>query len=67
MAPSQTNGLTEATNKNILTAIKKKLEDAKGLWAEDLPKNLSALRTMPNSATQQTLFTLAFRQDAMAQ
>jgi hypothetical protein len=30
----QENGLAEATNKVILNGIKKKLEEAKGLWAE---------------------------------
>ena len=31
VAYPQTTGQTEATNKNILTSIKKKLDDAKGL------------------------------------
>ena len=33
---TQTNGLVEATNKIILVRLKKKLEQAKGLWADEL-------------------------------
>ena len=32
----QTNNQTKATNKKILTSIKIRLEDAKGLWVEEL-------------------------------
>ncbi|XP_043716321.1 uncharacterized protein LOC122664535 [Telopea speciosissima] len=38
VAHPQSNGLAEATNKILLDGIKKKLETAKGLWAEELPK-----------------------------
>ncbi|XP_072060182.1 uncharacterized protein [Arachis hypogaea] len=34
----QTNGLAEATNKVNLHALKKKLDDAKGLWAKLIPE-----------------------------
>lgn len=36
----QANGQAEATNKKILDTLKKRLEDAKGLWPELLPKVL---------------------------
>lgn len=65
VAHPQTNGLTEATNKNITNAMKKKLDEAKGLWAEELPGILWGLRTMPNSSTKETPFTLAYGQEAV--
>lgn len=43
--------------------MKKKLEDAKGLWVDDLPEILWTLQTTSNTTTQQTPFTLAFGQD----
>ena len=40
VAHPQSNGQTEATNKNILNSIKKRLDEAKGLWVEELPSTL---------------------------
>ena len=37
----QTNGQAEATNKVTLNELKKKLSQAKGLWAEEIPRILS--------------------------
>ncbi|XP_056689960.1 uncharacterized protein [Spinacia oleracea] len=37
----QSNGQAEATNKHILTALKKKLGGFKGKWAETVPKALA--------------------------
>ncbi|RVW17978.1 hypothetical protein CK203_115725, partial [Vitis vinifera] len=34
---SQSNGQAEATNKTLITALKKRLEQAKGKWVEELP------------------------------
>nr|CAN67251.1 hypothetical protein VITISV_026553 [Vitis vinifera] len=33
----QSNGQAEATNKTLITALKKRLEQAKGKWVEELP------------------------------
>ena len=33
----QSNGQAEATNKTLVTALKKRLEQAKGKWIEELP------------------------------
>ena len=46
--------------------IKTKLENLKGKWVEYLPKVLWAYRTTCKSATQETLFALAFGDEAVA-
>ena len=43
----QSNGQAEATNKTILNGLKKRLDEAKGRWAEELPNVLWAYRTTP--------------------
>ncbi|XP_075667544.1 uncharacterized protein LOC142637124 [Castanea sativa] len=43
----QGNGQAEATNKVILAGLKKRLDDAKGRWVEELPHVLWAYRTTP--------------------
>ena len=45
----QANGQAESTNKMIITNMKKRLEDAKGRWLEELPGVLWASRTTPHS------------------
>ena len=47
----QSNGQAEATNKTLITALKKKLEQAKGKWAEELPGVLWTYRTTPGRPT----------------
>ncbi|RVW41911.1 hypothetical protein CK203_081557 [Vitis vinifera] len=44
----QSNGQAEATNKTLITALKKRLEQAKGKWVEELPGVLWAYRTHPD-------------------
>ena len=43
----QSNGQAEATNKVIMTELKKRLEGTKGIWAKELPNVLWAYRTTP--------------------
>ena len=43
----QSNGQAEATNKTLLSALKKRLERTKGKWVEELPGVLWAYRTTP--------------------
>ncbi|RVW24836.1 hypothetical protein CK203_105107 [Vitis vinifera] len=50
----QSNGQAEATNKTLITALKKRLEQAKGKWVEELPGVLWAYRTTPGGQ-QETL------------
>ena len=41
----QSNGQAEASNKTLLTALKRRLDSAKGKWVEELPRVLCAYRT----------------------
>ena len=43
----QSNGQAEAVNKAILNGLKRRLDGAKGNWAEELPNVLLAYRTTP--------------------
>ena len=61
----QTNGQVESANKNILNSLKKRLDDAKGLWVEELPSTQWAIRTTVHSGTRDTPFNLAFGTDAV--
>jgi hypothetical protein len=61
----QGNGAIEAANKIIFSGIKKRLGEAKGLWAEELPWVLWAYRTTARSSTGETPFRLAFGTDAL--
>ena len=65
VAHPKTNGQVEAANKVIKTLLKKKLDDAKGLWAEKLPEVLWAIRTTPTEATGETPFSLMYGTEAV--
>ena len=56
----QCNGQTEATNKIIMSRIKKRLEKTKGKWVDELPDVLWAYRTTPRKATNEMPYYLAF-------
>ena len=47
----QSNGQAEATNKAIMNGLKKRLDDTKGRWAEELPSILWANRMTPKKLT----------------
>ncbi|XP_019244585.1 PREDICTED: uncharacterized protein LOC109224461 [Nicotiana attenuata] len=49
----------------ILNILKKKLEDAKGLWTELLPEVLWAYRTTPKTSTGETPYSLVYGTDAV--
>nr|CAN64574.1 hypothetical protein VITISV_003431 [Vitis vinifera] len=61
----QSNGQAEATNKTLITALKKRLEQAKGKWVEELPGVLWAYRTTPGRPTGNTPFALAYGMNAV--
>ena len=61
----QSNGQAEASNKTILDGLKKRLEKAKGKWAEELPSVLWAYRTTPRRSTGETPFALAYGMEAV--
>ena len=54
----QSNGQADVTNKAIDTGLKKRLEGAKGKWAEELPNVLWANRTTPKRSTGETPFSM---------
>ena len=55
----------ELANKNILESLKKRLDEAKGLWVEKLPSTLWELRTTTYLGTRNTPFNLAFSSDTI--
>ena len=55
----------EATNKTLITALKKRLEQAKGKWVEELLDVLWAYRTTTGQPTGNTPFALAYDMDAI--
>ena len=61
----QSNGQAEAVNKTILNGLKKRLDGAKGRWAEELPNVLRAYRTTPRRSTGETPFSMTYGAEAM--
>ncbi|XP_057418560.1 uncharacterized protein LOC130712759 [Lotus japonicus] len=61
----QTNGQAEAANKVILNGLKKKLDEAKGWWAEELPGVLWTYNTTVQTSTGETSYMLTYGSDAM--
>ena len=61
----QSNGQAGATNKAIVDGLKKRLDGAKGRWAEELPNVFWAYRTTPKRSTGETPFSLTYRAEAM--
>ncbi|KAK2998181.1 hypothetical protein RJ639_023719, partial [Escallonia herrerae] len=65
VAHPQSNGQTKNMNRSILQGLKKKLDEAKGAWVDELPKVLWAYRTTPHSVTGETPFLLYYGTKAM--
>ncbi|RDY02961.1 Tf2-11, partial [Mucuna pruriens] len=61
----QANGQAEAANKVILRGLRKRLEEAKGRWAEELSQVLWSYHTTPHSTTNEIPFRLTFGTEAM--
>ena len=61
----QGNRQAEAINKVIVNRIKKKLDDAKGKWVEELPHVLWTYRTTPRRSTRETPFSMTYRAEAV--
>ena len=60
----QTNGQAELANKVILSGIKRRLDDAKGNWAEEQQNVLWTSRRTTQSSTSETPFRLTYGGDA---
>ncbi|XP_068476206.1 uncharacterized protein [Phaseolus vulgaris] len=61
----QTNGQVESANRVLLRGLKRRLEKAKGAWAEEVPRIVWAYHTTPQSSTMETPFSLLYGSDAM--
>ena len=61
----QGNGQTEVINKVIVNGLKKRLDDAKGRWVEELPHVLWTYRTTPRKSTGETLFSMTYGAEAV--
>ena len=61
----QSNGQAESLNKTIIETLKKRLEQAKGRWAEELSGVLWSYRTTTKTSTGETPFSLAYSAEAV--
>ncbi|XP_015969769.1 uncharacterized protein LOC107493196 [Arachis duranensis] len=61
----QTNGQVESANKIILLGLKKRLDNKKGAWADELASVLWSYRTTEQSSTKETPFRLTYGSDAV--
>ena len=61
----QENGQAEAINKVIVSGLKKRLDDVKGKWVEDLSHVLWSYRTTPRKSTGETPFSMTYGAEAV--
>ena len=61
----QGNGQTEAVNKVMVSGLKKRLDDAKGKWVEELPHVFWTYRTTPRRSTRETPFSMTYGVEAV--
>ena len=61
----QGNGQVEAVNKFIVNGLKKRLDDAKGKWVEELPHVLWTYKTTPRRSTGETPFSMTYGAEAV--
>ena len=61
----QGNGQAEAVNKVIVNGLKKRLDDAKGRWVEELPHVLWTYWTTPRWSTGETPFAMTYGAEAL--
>ena len=59
------NGQAEAANKVIVNGIKKRLDDTKRRWVEELPQVLWTYQTTPQRSTGETSFSMTYRAEAV--
>ena len=61
----QGNGQVEAINKVIVNGFKKRLDDAKGRWVEELPHVLWTYQITPRKSTRETPFSMTYGAEAV--
>ncbi|XP_048502818.1 uncharacterized protein LOC125498621 [Beta vulgaris subsp. vulgaris] len=64
-AHPQANGQVEAFNKILSAGIKKKLDNARGLWVEELQLVLWSIRTTAKNSIGETPFMLVYGAEAV--
>ncbi|XP_071739902.1 uncharacterized protein [Rutidosis leptorrhynchoides] len=65
VAHPQANGLCEVTNREIVSGIKKPLNEKRTGWVDELSNVLWAHRTTFKKSTGKTLFSLVYGSEAM--
>ena len=60
LAYPQGNGQAEAVNKVIVDGLRKRLDDTKGKWVEEVSHVLWTYRTTPRKPTGETLFSMTY-------
>ena len=58
-------GQAEAVNKVIVNGLKKRLDDTKGKWVEELPHVLWTYRTTPRRSIGETPFAMTYGAEAV--
>ena len=61
----QGNGQVEVVNKVIANELRKRLDDAKGRWVEEVPHVLWTYQTTPRRSTGETPFSMSYRVEAV--
>ncbi|XP_030923081.1 uncharacterized protein LOC115949959 [Quercus lobata] len=61
----KSNGQAEAVNKTIMNGLKKRLDDAKGRWVEELAHVLWTYRTTPRRSTGEIPFSMTYGAEAV--
>ena len=61
----QRNGEADAVNKVIVSGLKKRLDDAKGKWVEELPHVLWMYKTTHRRSTEETPFSMTYEAEAV--
>ncbi|XP_050214387.1 uncharacterized protein LOC126665596 [Mercurialis annua] len=61
----QSNGQTEVANRILLAGLKRRLDECKGRWVEELYSVLWNYRTAPRESTGETPFALAYGTEAV--
>ena len=62
---SRTSPYKRAAKRVLLRGLERRLEKAKGAWAEEVPRIVWAYHTTPQSSTMETPFSLVYGSDAM--
>ena len=65
LAYPQGNGQAKAVNKVIMSGLKKRLDDAKGKWVEELTHVLWTYRTTPRRSNGETPFSMTYGAEAV--